>query len=77
VRHALRVLETGGARVVHFWRAREAGPARDPLAAAIRDAGLRVLRRRKAVLAKSLREDAPPLPPPADWMFRMGDTDGI
>jgi len=70
-------LRRDGADVVHFWRALEAGPGRDPLAESVRRAGLRVVRRRKAVLWRGIGEEPPDPPPPGDWLFRMGDTDGI
>jgi GNAT superfamily N-acetyltransferase len=68
---ALRRMADAGAKVAHFWSA--AGSRED----AVRRAGLRVLRKRKAVLARGLGDAAPDLPAPSGWCFRMGDTDGI
>jgi GNAT superfamily N-acetyltransferase len=70
---AIRRLTDLGAHVVHFWRAER----EDPFSRALRGAGLRVVRRKKAVLARVLDDALPALPPPDRWTFRMGDTDGI
>jgi GNAT superfamily N-acetyltransferase len=70
---AIRRLAEAGAHVVHFWR----GEREDPFSRALRAAGLRVVRRRKAVLARVLDDALPALPAPDRWTFRMGDTDGI
>ncbi|MHC4473336.1 MAG: hypothetical protein ACYS99_20515, partial [Planctomycetota bacterium] len=72
-----RSLAANGADVVHFWRAAEHGAERDPVVPALGRSGLLTLRKRKAVLVTPLCEDAPQLPAPEDWFFRMGDTDGI
>ena len=70
---AIRRLTEAGANVVHFWSAE----GDDAFSLALRAAGLRVVRRRKAVLARVLSDALPALPPSDRWTFRMGDTDGI
>jgi hypothetical protein len=70
---ALRRLIDLGAHVVHYWR----GPGEDDFSRALRAAGLKVVRKRKAVLARVLDDGLAPLPAPDRWTFRMGDTDGI
>jgi len=69
----VRRLREAGAEVVHFWRAE----GDDPFTKLLRSVGLRVVRRRKAVLVRILDDALQSLPPADRWAFRMGDTDGI
>jgi GNAT superfamily N-acetyltransferase len=75
---ALADIRRKGASLVHFWSAR--GPRRgvDPMVEALRSLGLRGISRGREVLYRFLGGGPPPtVSTGRDWMFRMGDTDGI
>lgn len=75
---ALTDLRRQGASLVHFWSAQ--GPRRsvDPMVNALRALGLRGVSRGTRVLYRLIgNEPAPRIARAQDWMFRIGDTDGI
>jgi GNAT superfamily N-acetyltransferase len=78
LRHSVEALRAEGASIAHFWCAKEAPRGADAIAEALRQCGFRPFRRGKVVVGLVLTGGKETmLPAAADWMFRMGDTDGI
>lgn len=78
VAHVLGSLRARGANLAHFWCARNAPPGADTLCEALRRCGFRAFHRGKIVVGLPLgTAGVESLPGSGDWMFRMGDTDGI
>ena len=78
VASAVAGLRRSGASIVHFWSADGAPTSADPPLRALRRLGLRGVSRGKKVIYRAVGDaQLPQMPDAREWMFRMGDTDGI